>query len=146
MQLTLQNLNPPIVRVYEESAELIFGSDIFVIYPQSNEVEWNNELIDLKKAMLRYNKSFVLEKNKAMPKTPLLKFDWEDKVVQLDSGPDGRLFWKVWTREDYKAMRHPPFWVASYWQDVADGFAKLYIKDLHTPKWKWDLRFGGLME
>ncbi|TAK79883.1 MAG: hypothetical protein EPO20_30580 [Betaproteobacteria bacterium] len=146
MQLTLYDLNPPIVRIYKESVELIFGNEEFTIFPTSNEIERNGVLLDFKKAERRYNKSFMFERNKAMPKTQLLRFDWENNVVQLDSGPDGRLFWKVWTREDYKTMRKPPFWVASYWYDVADGFAKLYIKDLHKPAHRWDLISGELME
>jgi len=74
-----------------------------------------------------------LAKDKGLSKKPIWKGEWGWFVVQLDIGFDGRLFWKFFTRFDYRKKGGKPYFVLSYWNDRKEKELRWYEDDLSVP-------------
>jgi hypothetical protein len=82
-----------------------------------------------------------IAKDEFLAKKPIWKNAWGWFVVQLDIGFDGRLFWKFFTRHDFKKLGGKPYLVLSYWHDRVEKKLKWFESDLSVPLYSVDFTY-----
>lgn len=106
-----------------------FNEHFFIIELESNKVFYNGEEVTVQRG---YNGGYQKKENAEIhPKYRLKYVKAKGFMIGLDSGNDGRLFFKVWTADNYRRFRGEPDWIASYWADLI--VTKFYINNLHKP-------------
>jgi len=129
----------------EESVTLNFGREpnrhcLFIDVKEDRLYLDGCRLLTTKKEF-NYTKGLVFQKNAIRKKARIKTITFEGKVLAVDVGTDGRVFFKFFARETYSVFRGKPLKTYSYWHSRSEGLKKFYEGDLHTPKKIWSVQY-----
>lgn len=129
----------------EDSITLNFGKEpnkhcLFIDVKQDQLFLDGSRLMTTKKEF-NYNKDIMFQKNAVRKKSRIKTVTFEGKVLGIDVGPDGRTFFKFFTRETYSVFRGKPIVTYSYHHSRVEGLKKFYKRDLHNPIKIWPVKY-----
>jgi hypothetical protein len=113
---------------------LSFPKTVFLIDLREDKIYKNGDYFKTTGKILRpYYAGFMKDENIGIEKKPIWQecFGWF--VAQLDVGFDGRLFWKLWVKAEFKKFRGKPYFVCSYWNDKKHRLKKWFEGNLSKP-------------
>lgn len=133
------------VFVGEDSVTLLLGCSpnkhCLFIGVEEDRIYLDGQRILTTKPEFNYNRGLMLEKNRGIEKKRLRTLKFCGKVLCIDIGFDGRVFFKVFSREAYEKFRAPPIITYSYWHDRSEALKKFYVGDLHNPVKVWPVEY-----
>lgn len=129
----------------EESITLNFGREpnkhcLFIDIKEDRLYLDGSRLLTTKKEF-NYTKDLMFQKNAIRKKARIKTVTFDGKVLGIDICPDGRVFFKFFTRETYSVFRGKPLKTYSYHHSRIEGLKKFYDGDLHTPKMVWPVTY-----
>lgn len=126
----------PVLVLHECGFSLFFGKRVFEVYPNDNQIFCDEKPFHAGKNVSLYSGKNVRLENRGREKQLVGRpYYWGDKVLIVNKGQDGRLFWLVFSRAAFKVLRGKPFWRASYWKNKDE--ASFYLQDLSNPVKVW---------
>lgn len=88
-----------------------------------------------------YTKGLMFQKNAIRKKVRIKTISFAGKILGIDVGPDGRVFFKFFARETYSLFRGKPLITYSYWHCRREGLKKFYEGNLSEPSKVWPVEY-----